>query len=211
MKIGTKSVLFGGHCFFIHPFFVALAWTKLYGFPTDIRLWVSFFVHDLGYWGKPNMDGAEGETHVLLGANIMHWLFDRPSPKARRLGYSWLRGTTWRDFCLCHSRFYAKQLGLMYSKLCVADKLAVCLEPWWLYLFRVTLSGEVHEYMALAGGKKGSKYAGEPNSKYVSMKLNTGTKRDWFVGMTMYLREWVEEHKDMKEDTWTPSKKQSEV
>lgn len=51
MKTGTKSVLFGAHCFFIHPLFVALAWWKLFGFPWDPRLWVAFFVHDLGYWG----------------------------------------------------------------------------------------------------------------------------------------------------------------
>lgn len=76
MNIGTKSVLFGAHCFFIHPFFVALAWWRLYGFPWDPRLWVAFFVHDLGYLGKPNMDGAEGEEHPWLGAKIMAALFD---------------------------------------------------------------------------------------------------------------------------------------
>src|SRR5258708_5910867 len=76
MTIGTKSILFGAHQFLIHPWFVAAAWWKLYGFPFDPRLWVAFFVHDLGYWGKPNMDGAEGETHVELGANIMSALFD---------------------------------------------------------------------------------------------------------------------------------------
>jgi hypothetical protein len=32
MKIGTKSVLFGAHCFLVHWFFVALGWWKLYGF-----------------------------------------------------------------------------------------------------------------------------------------------------------------------------------
>ena len=48
MKVGTKSVLFGAHAFWLHPFFVAVAWTRLYGFPWDPRLWVAFFVHDLG-------------------------------------------------------------------------------------------------------------------------------------------------------------------
>ena len=84
MKVGTKSVLFGYHCFFIHPFFVALAWWKLYGFPWDIRLWVAFFVHDIGYWGKPNMDGPEGETHPIFGARIMERLFDREFNERRR-------------------------------------------------------------------------------------------------------------------------------
>lgn len=77
MTVGTRSVLFGVHCFLIHPWFVAAAWWRLFGFPTDLRLWVAFFVHDLGYCGKPNMDGPEGETHVELGARIMHRLFDR--------------------------------------------------------------------------------------------------------------------------------------
>jgi hypothetical protein len=33
MRIGTKCVLAGAHCFFLSPWFVALAWWKLYGFP----------------------------------------------------------------------------------------------------------------------------------------------------------------------------------
>jgi hypothetical protein len=32
MKIGTRSVLLGAHCFFLHPFFIAYAWWKLYVF-----------------------------------------------------------------------------------------------------------------------------------------------------------------------------------
>ena len=75
MKVGTKSVLFGAHCFLIHPFFVAAAWWKLYGFPWDPRCWAAFFLHDIGYLGKPNMDGIEGERHVLLGGRIMGCLF----------------------------------------------------------------------------------------------------------------------------------------
>ncbi len=65
MRVGTKSVLFGAHCFFIHPFFVARGWWALYGCPWDPRLWVAFFVHDLGYVGSHDMDGPEGESHVL--------------------------------------------------------------------------------------------------------------------------------------------------
>jgi hypothetical protein len=75
MKVGTKSVIFGAHCVLIHPFFVAAAWWKLYGFPFDPRLWLSFIVHDLGYLHKPNMDSFEGERHVLLGGRIMGLLF----------------------------------------------------------------------------------------------------------------------------------------
>ena len=166
MKIGTKSVLFGAHCWCIHPFFVAAAWSKLYGFPKDYRLWAAFFVHDLGYIGKPNIDGPEGETHVELGAKIMH-RFDGPQERAvaqvdppsgfekthrivcRRPGiygevFEFERGSTeWRDLCLYHSRYYAKAAGVEVSKLCAADKRATSLEPYWRYMPRIWLSGEL--------------------------------------------------------------------
>jgi hypothetical protein len=77
MRVGTKSVLFGAHCFFIHPFFVAAGWWTLYGFPWDPRLLAAFFLHDLGYIQKENMDGPEGEEHVHLGARIMGLIFGR--------------------------------------------------------------------------------------------------------------------------------------
>ena len=91
----------------------------------------------------------------------------------------------------------------------MADKLAVVYEPWWFYLPRVLLSGEIHEYMALAGGKNDSKYKGEPNGRDVFMKISTGSYRDWFDGVREYLRQWVEEHKEIKPDTWTPDHKEA--
>lgn len=185
MKVGTKSILFGAHQFAIHPWFVALAWWKLYGFPFDPRLWVAFFVHDLGYFGKPNMDGPEGETHVELGAKIMS-----------------VFGAEWADFCRYHSRFYAKRDGANPSRLCIADKLAICLTPRWLYLPMVNWTGEIKEYLVLAAKRK---YEGEPVNKYESMNLATHTQREWFDAMTSYLRRWVAEHKDGRPDSWTPS------
>ena len=69
MKVGTKSVIFGVHSILIHPFFVAWAWWKLFGFPWDPRLWVAFFVHDLGYLAKPNVESLErlGKASWVLG------------------------------------------------------------------------------------------------------------------------------------------------
>ena len=96
MRVGTKSVLFGAHCFFIHPFFVAFGWWALGQFPWDPRLWAAFFLHDLGYLFSPNMDGPEGEEHVHLGAKIMGLLF----------------GDWWADFTLRHSRYWAKRNGV---------------------------------------------------------------------------------------------------
>lgn len=158
MRVGTKSVLFGAHCFFLHPWFVALAWWQLYGFPLDARLWVAFFVHDLGYWGKPNMDGPEGEEHVLLGAAIMQFFFGRWE---KREHWSHIAGDIfdngymtslgpWAQLCLFHSRYFAKKYGFPFSRLCVADKLAFALTPRWLYLPMVRATGELDEYLQRA-------------------------------------------------------------
>jgi hypothetical protein len=42
----------------VHPFFVAYAWSRLFGFPWDPRLWLAFFVHDLGYLGKSIIESS---------------------------------------------------------------------------------------------------------------------------------------------------------
>lgn len=180
MNVGTRSILFGAHQFILHPLILFMAWWKLYGFPTDPRLWVAFLVHDLGYWGKPNMDGPEGETHVELGAKIMAQLF----------------GKEWGNFCLYHSRFYAKRDGAHFSRLCVADKQAIVMDPWWLYLPRVLLSGEVWEYFHVST-KEGNKYRNEYR--------DTSSLRAWHKSMVKYLIAWVAEHRDLKPDTWTLS------
>lgn len=212
MSVGTRSVLFGAHCWFIHPFFVFAGWWKLYGFPRDPRLWVAFFVHDIGYWGKINMDGREGETHPVLGARIMGWLFDWRCRLVLIRGWSRAGDTggakstalatfetegNWHDFTLLHSRFIAKRHGRKPSRLCVADKMATVLMPWWLYLPMVNLTGEIHEYMSdtlhtTAGGK------------YFHEILLRGTQREWFESMKTYMRRWIEAHKDGADDTWTP-------
>ncbi len=210
MKIGTKSVLFGAHCFLIHPLFVFASWWKLYGFTWDPRLWISFFVHDIGYFGKPNMDGPEGENHVLLGARIMGFLFDR---KRNRFNLYYNPAIflhkqdmpfTWEGFTRYHSRFYAKLDGVKPSKLCFADKLSMCMEPDWFYLFRVRLSGEIDEYMKLA---KTRNLAGEKLNEYENNMLRTNAQRDWRKACVSYVERWVYEHIDGREDTWTPKSK----
>ena len=198
MNIGTKSILFGAHQFLLHPWFVAAAWWKLYGFPWDPRLWVAFIVHDLGYWGKPNMDGPEGEEHVLLGANILSDLFDavtEPDGKRETCPYRFgAQNISWFSFAQFHSRFWAKKNNRDVSKLGVADKLSIALTPAWLYLPAVRATGEIREYMALA--KK---------QKYANMNLATNDEARWYADVQEYLRRWVEEHKDGREDTWTPA------
>jgi len=147
MKIGTKSILFGVHCFFIHPWFVAMAWNRLYGFPRGLRLWVAFFVHDLGYWDKPNMDGPEGEIHPELGGRIMKFLFGKAYIRFEG-EHVWCVGSNyWQIFTLGHSRYYANKTGIKVSRLCAADKLAFCFESYWFYMLRARLSGEIYEYL----------------------------------------------------------------
>lgn len=135
MTVGTKSLLFGAHQFLLHPIFVALGWWELYGFPLDPRLYVSFIVHDWGYWGREDMDGEDGLFHPLLGALIMGRLF----------------GDRWYGFTARHSRSYAaKVMDMPISKLCWADKLAICYHPKWLYLWSTRLTGELQEYRKAA-------------------------------------------------------------
>lgn len=187
-------MFFGAHCFLLHPWFVAWAWVKLYGFPRSLPIWVSFFVHDLGYWGKPNMDGPEGETHVELGARILHNLFDsrcdceffgRPcdgDPCERS-------DKKWYHFSLCHSRHYSRKLNLPLSKLAAADKLAFCLEPRWLYLFRVKATGELKEYMDQI------KWRGQNVGKFTPQEYSDLTSSDpriWHRGLVSHTRRFVD-------------------
>lgn len=202
MKLGTKSVLFGAHCFFLHPWFVLRGWIKLYGFPFDPRIWIAFFVHDLGYLGKPNMDGEEGEKHVELGAKIMHKLFDWKkipgSPyydlntgKPINVYYN-----IWGNFSLYHSRYYAKKDDAQPSKLCFADKLSFVYTPRWLYLKMTTATGEINEYL---------KNAQKADSGHWSP---TGyDKKIWHKQLCEYMTKWVEEHKNGLYDTWTDAKR----
>ena len=172
MTIGTRSVLFGVHQFALHPWFVAWGWWRLYGFPWDLRLWLAFFLHDLGYVGKPNLDGSEGEQHPRWAARWMGIWF----------------GLEWYRFCMYHSRFLAKRDGQPYSRLCVADKLAIALCPAWLYLPLARLTGELTEYMAGQGARTP---AGERSA------------RQWYADVQRYCERWAIEHRDGAADTWT--------
>lgn len=78
MRVGTKSVLFGYHQFLVHPLFTWAGWVSLYGWTWDPRIIAAFFLHDIGYVGKPNMDGTEGVQHPFAGAKVMYFLFDKP-------------------------------------------------------------------------------------------------------------------------------------
>lgn len=133
MKVGTRSVLYGVHAFWFHPFTVLLACIKLDGIPNWKEI-VCIFLHDLGYFGKNEMDGPEGETHPDVGAKIAGRLF----------------GKEYHDLCLYHSRTTAKKYCVDPSKMCWWDKLSILYDPSWFYILRATLSGEIEEYRKAA-------------------------------------------------------------
>ncbi len=218
MRVGTRSVLFGAHQFLLHPLFLAEAWWRLWGWKPvgwwlrgypmmrfalyDPRLWVAFFVHDLGYLGAPNMDGEEGERHPFLGARLMSALFDRAerakertrAPEAAPYGYTFEDGTwlgRWGMFTLLHSRFLAKGYGLEYSPLCVADKQCIVITPAWLYLPMIRFTGEIREYMS------------QVTTKYKREGRSGLNPRVWHRDMVAYLIRWVAEHRDGRPDTMT--------
>lgn len=168
MAIGTRSLLFGVHCWLIHPLFVAYSWFRLYGFPYDPRLWFAFFLHDIGYWGKPNMDGPEGQRHVELGAAVIGFLF----------------GPRWRDFTLLHSRSYARRLGRSPSPLCAADKMVVYYTPWWIYFPLARATGELHEYMAQS----------DTSLSGPSLLAQVRTFRAWYALLQRELKAWSDRH-----------------
>ncbi len=206
LSIGTKSLLYGAHQFALHPFFVACAWRKLYGrWPRDLRIWLAFLVHDLGYWGCPNLDGAEGKLHPW-GAARWLGLFDYPLRSSLRLVFS--RGgpplfiatresldssmklchrdaiappgrrhvQKWSRFCLLHSRSLARRYGLPVSKLCAPDKIAAFMMPQWLYLTLTRWTGELEEYMAEADTPAGRE-----------QNISIESPEAWFDSVKAYL------------------------
>lgn len=141
------------------------------------------------------MDDEDGEMHPLLGAGVMT-LFDDSwtvftSPNHTHI----VCGDVWGYLVLFHSRYLSKRYGVQPSRLCAADKLAIALEPWWLYLPRVKLSGEIVEYMA------------EYKRNHPDMPMDEQlTPRQWFARVQDYCKRWAYEHKDGREDTWTQAR-----
>lgn len=139
MKIGTRAILFGVHCFLIHPIVVAIGWRRVHGrWPKDRAEWLAIIFHDFGYLGMPNMDGPEGRRHPLVSASMVFPMLGddlKQQNKALKL-------------ILGHSRYYCDQTGAKLSALFVPDKICVLYEPRWFYLLRGLLSGEVKEFIA---------------------------------------------------------------
>lgn len=177
MRVGLKSLIGGAHCVALHPFFVAWGWTKLYGFPWDPKLWAAFGLHDIGYITLQQMDGDEGEKHVVLGARIMGRLF----------------GPKWESECFRHSRYWCRRIGLPISRLCLADKLAFALTPSWLYLPMARWTGELAEYMERSRDRQAGDNGFTPGEL---ADLNSGDERRWLRELQSYTLRWVDRHRD---------------
>jgi hypothetical protein len=150
VKIGTKSLLFGVHQFFIHPLFVFWGWTKLYRWPNWREL-ICIIIYDWGYWGCPDIDGEQGTKHSLWAGNIMYKYFKSPNIRLDT-DFKVIYTTELSYLCTYHSRFYtnwrngrSQQYKIMPSKLYWADKLGLSLYPTWLWIFLTKLTGEVDE------------------------------------------------------------------
>lgn len=137
MRTGRKSILFGVHQFIWHPITVLLAWIELYGFPNWKEI-VCIIIHDWGYWFCEHMDDLKGKTHPAWAADkAMKWF-----------------GPEYYCLCLYHSRAFVKKHNRRLSKLGWADKLSLLYDPWWFYLPRAWLSGELKEYRNESSTKK---------------------------------------------------------
>lgn len=104
----------------------------------------------------------------------------------------------WRDFCLYHSRHYAKLAGATSSRLCVADKLAFAITPRWLYLISTDATGELREYMA-----NGRKAQSPPCTLHEAWCLRSRVPEFWHDGLRRYMIRWVAKHHHDQDDSWT--------
>jgi len=138
MKTGTKSILFGVHCFFWHPVTVASAWRSLFGrWPRGTAEWLAIIFHDVGYWGSSDMDGVDGQNHPARSAALI-WSLRIFSQETRNHAARLILG---------HSKFFSQRYGYPQSRLYAPDKISIMFDPPWFYLLRAKLSGEVWEYM----------------------------------------------------------------
>jgi hypothetical protein len=100
---------------------------------------VCILIHDWGYWGKPNIDGIEGERHPAWAAAWAYKHFDY-SRKGIHFSFKY------RDLCAGHSVSFARKYYYPISRLCLPDKVGVALMPIPLMVLLGKLTGETREY-----------------------------------------------------------------
>lgn len=157
MRVGTKSLLFGVHQFLYHPLTVALAWKRVYTRWPNWWECVAICCHDLGYWGKRDMDGPDGITHPYDGARYAwRWTeFIAKNVLRYRQEIAQQLGRKAWALCITHSYGYCARVrqsrgGLVPFTpgfLAFPDKVCVLYDQRWFYLLRARLSGEIYEFM----------------------------------------------------------------
>jgi len=173
MKTGTKTLLLGGHQFILHPFFVTLAWNKLFKKWPDLQELVCIIIHDWGYWGCEKVESKEGEDHPKFGAEWAGILFDK----------------RYRELVAGHSRHYAKKNDYKLSDLYPADKLSTCLWPGKLFLRLASLTGELGEYIDT-----------QKTGRYGFGQYGFDKPDAWLLQVTKQLRWQVDAYMDGRQD-----------
>lgn len=135
LSVGTKSLLFGAH-WPPHVLMVIVAWRWLYGAWPSWQECVTICLHDIGYLGVKEMDGADGTAHPERGARLARWLL----------------GEGYDDLIRGHSKGYAELVGLPLSRLYAPDKLSHAFEFAACYTFRTRLTGELQQYRTTIHG-----------------------------------------------------------
>ena len=131
MRVGTKTILFGLHSFWLHPMVVWYSYFKIYG-SLSFKMAAAIFFHDLGYWRCKSLKHGDGYSHPSKSAELFSKFFKNDYHQYYQIYH--------------HSRRYPSG-NTEVSCLGIADKLSFFYYPKWLVLFLGTLSGELKEYL----------------------------------------------------------------
>lgn len=112
---GLRTFLIGYHNPTVHSYYVIKAWKKIYKQYPDSRKFICILLHDIGYITQRDSNVPDDkDIHPLIGAKVCGFLF----------------GRHYYNFCIGHSRAYAKRMNVPLSSLCYADKYSVLLISW---------------------------------------------------------------------------------
>lgn len=159
MRIGTRSLIFGLHSFFVHPILMLAIFKKVVGRRADFVEIVCILIHDIGYFGKPNMDGVEGNLHPYAGAKLARFLFGD-------------RG--WR-LCVGHNDEVREVEGLPRSVIYAVDKYFYVVIPVWLQKALGIMSGE---YKEISLREEGGVWNPAAFKQFMAIRFDTGIALD---------------------------------
>lgn len=114
----------------VHTATVLTAWIKIFKCLPSTKETICIIVHDIGYITQTSIDGSDNR-HPELGARMCGRAF----------------GSEYFDFCIAHSRDYAKKRGVPLSKLGYADKASVLVYPDAFFKILIKVGGEAQEYL----------------------------------------------------------------